>query len=126
MNTENQIISEDELTDMFGEGGKEEVKEAFANTKKQDWELEIIEISKAWLVGLGYTVPPYNGMHSKEFVSKISNLLTTQESQLREELVGKVRELKDNATDYLNYEDSVDVAWDRALDQVLSLLGGGV
>lgn len=32
----NEIITEDELTDMFGEGGKEEVKEAFIQTKQKE------------------------------------------------------------------------------------------
>ena len=34
----NEIITEDELTDMFGEGGKEEVKEAFGLTDEQFFE----------------------------------------------------------------------------------------
>lgn len=33
----NEIITEDELTDMFGEGGKEEVKEAFKEKEVASW-----------------------------------------------------------------------------------------
>lgn len=31
----NEIITEDELTDMFGEGGKEEVKEYYEEINKE-------------------------------------------------------------------------------------------
>lgn len=37
-------------------------------------EEKIIQISTAWLIGLGYTPPPYNGSHSKEYITQLSQL----------------------------------------------------
>jgi len=40
------------------------------------------EITTAYFIGLGYTVPPYNGLHSKEFFDQICKLIL-------EDIIGK-------------------------------------
>lgn len=60
------------------------------NTQTEE---RIIQISTAWLIGLGYKPPTYTASHSKEYLKQIEKLITKRENALlervEEEIVGK-------------------------------------
>jgi len=55
---------------------------------KDKIEARVKEITTAYMIGLGYTVPPYNGKHSKEYFKQLLSLFKEE----FEKLVGEDEE----------------------------------
>lgn len=56
---------------------------------------EILEIATAWLIGLGYTVPPFNGKHSQEFINQLLSLFTSQQGEMRDKIQKIIKRRRD-------------------------------
>jgi len=103
---------EEIMTDMFGEGGKEEVKETFATTKEPEWKerLKDLEIRNHELPR--HTINPMVVFEEERLMQFISTLLQSRDREIREEIDKKII---DKMEDY-KYAEELDVCNDiRAL-----------